>query len=501
VSSRNLRRDQAVNQRLRAAITALNPEAAPVARDSELRAIATDLLAKDDPSLTWLLIAAVTAELPTRLDVQHSQRTIEFDGAAAALKEIIAKARPDQLVRGLWAEVKVVSDAVLVDLHYTSRTELATGIQRVARQCARRWSEWHDITLIGWSATFRRIRQLTSPEVATALHGEPPVFVSTATGAREPVTIPWRCSYVMPELMTERPRALRLQAMIDYSNARSGVIGFDCVPLTSAETIGDAMGAAFAVNLTAVAQMDRIATISEAAATEYRGWRTMLGGAGLTGPDIRAISLAVESSVPSDDAVAEARRTLCVADLPMVFVVGSHEPRKNHLAVLQAAEYLWREGLEFSMAFVGGNAWNSERFTERLAGLRAAGRPVESISALSDEQLWAAYKVARFALFPSLNEGFGLPVAESIASGVPVITSGFGSMAEIAADGGALLVNPRDDRSIADAMRRLLTDDELHAELSAQARARTNKSWDTYAREVWDYLIAAEGGAEDGESR
>jgi glycosyltransferase involved in cell wall biosynthesis len=70
-----------------------------------------------------------------------------------------------------------------------------------------------------------------------------------------------------------------------------------------------------------------------------------------------------------------------------------------------------------------------------------------------------------------------------------VITSDFGSMKEIAdAGGGALLVDPRDDHAIADAMRTLLTDDDLHAELTAQARSRPVRTWDQYAEQVWEQL-------------
>lgn len=65
----------------------------------------------------------------------------------------------------------------------------------------------------------------------------------------------------------------------------------------------------------------------------------------------------------------------------------------------------------------------------RLAELQAGHRPVQAITALSDDLLWAAYRLARFTLLPSFNESFGLPVAESLASGTtPVVTSDFGSM-------------------------------------------------------------------------
>jgi glycosyltransferase involved in cell wall biosynthesis len=107
-----------------------------------------------------------------------------------------------------------------------------------------------------------------------------------------------------------------------------------------------------------------------------------------------------------------------------------------------------------------------------------------------DDELWAAYQLASFTIFPSFNEGFGLPVAESLASGTPVITSDFGSMREIAQDGGgALLVDPRDDGQLTEALQRLLREDALLAELTRQARGRAERTWDAYAAQVWSYLV------------
>ncbi|WNB86315.1 glycosyltransferase [Cellulomonas sp. ATA003] len=169
-------------------------------------------------------------------------------------------------------------------------------------------------------------------------------------------------------------------------------------------------------------------------------------------------------------------------------MVGSHEPRKNHLAVLHAAELLWREGIEFSLSFIGGNSWGSDAFTARCAELQSAGRPLQTVSRLPDDVLWAAYRLARCTVFPSFNEGFGLPVAESLAVGTPAVTSSFGSMLELADDGGALTVDPHDDHALAAAIRTLVTDDRVHARLREQASQRSVRTWDMYARETWSAL-------------
>jgi glycosyltransferase involved in cell wall biosynthesis len=203
------------------------------------------------------------------------------------------------------------------------------------------------------------------------------------------------------------------------------------------------------------------------------------------------VPLPAEAPAADPDAVAAGNRRLQVGRLPLILVVGSHEPRKNHMAVLHAAELLWREGQQFSLTFIGGNAWHSEPFVHRFGQLVGTGRALESFTAATDELLWQAYRAARFTVFPSFNEGFGLPVAESLACGTPVVTSNFGSMKEIAdAGGGALLIDPRDDHDLLDAMRTLLTDDHLHAELAGQARSRPPRTWDDYADEVWAALAS-----------
>jgi len=488
VDLRGGHRRTALRQRLQTLIATLGEPA----RDGEpthalISRLAAELHEPTDDRV-WLTLAVISGRLPHPLDVADAIRTARLDGSVAALAKPLKAHRPGWPVRrGPWPRVRVVTGQVLVDVHHTSRTGLATGIQRVARQSAQRWERDHSPVLVGWTHDLRSLRALTAAERSQALYGHRDAEVAGSISAD--LLVPWHCTYVLPELMTEARRALALEAMLQRSGTTGSMIGFDCVPLTSAETIAEGMGAGFSQMLSAMAYGARIAAISQAAATEYRGWRAMLAGAGLAGPEITAIPLPVEAVEPSPAAMAEAHELLVTDGLPMVLCVGSHEPRKNHLAVLHAAEVLWREGLQFSLAFVGGNAWHSERFAARLAELQSAGRPLTSVRGLSDDLLWAAYRLARCVIFPSLNEGFGLPVAEALASGTPAITSGFGSMREIAAEGGAELVDPRDDRDIRDALRRLLTDDDLHARRSAEARSRSVRTWEHYACEAWAYLI------------
>lgn len=452
-----------------------------------------------DGARMWLALSVLTGLLPLDSDVVAAHRRLELDGPGVALGPPVAAvlATVASHSRTL-PQVEVLHAAVVVDMHHTSQTELATGIQRVARETVRRWNRDHDITLLGWTEGYTALRRLDDRSARQAL-GEP-AATEPAAATHDPetppaVVVPWCGTYTIVELATEEPRTRRMQSLARWSGNRTGMVGHDCVPLTSSETTAESMGGAFAGLLAGVRHMDRVATVSEASATEYRGWRAMLVGTGWPGPQITAVPLAVAASVAPPEAVERARSRFCLGSLPLVLSIGSHEPRKNHLAVLHAAELLWRQGLTFSLLFVGGNAWHSERFTATLGTLRAGGRAVESVSGLSDEMLWAAYQVAHVMLFPSLSEGFGLPVAEALASGTPVITTGYGSTAETAAHGGCLLVDPRDDHDIAAALERVLTDAALHEELATQARQVPLRAWDDYARDLWNELVVRPASA------
>ena len=161
----------------------------------------------------------------------------------------------------------------------------------------------------------------------------------------------------------------------------------------------------------------------------------------------------------------------------------------DHLAVLHAAEVLWREGLRFDLRFIGGSGWGAE-FPRRAADLAAAGRPVEVLKSVSDQDLDEALATAAFTVFPSLHEGYGLPVVESLTHGTPAISSDFGATAEIAADGGVLTIDPRDDQALQVAMRRLLTDPAALSGLREQIGRRPDRRWSDYADQLWSELVA-----------
>ena len=288
-------------------------------------------------------------------------------------------------------------------------------------------------------------------------------------------------------ILPEVPQAVlcnALAALAQYSGNRVGLIGYDTIPVVSADTLDSLETERFVRYLAILKYAKRVVGISAAATEEFAGFVAALPAQGLSGPTT------VEVSLPVDSPDGDTGRDQVSADSPLVICIGSQEPRKNHLAVLFASEVLWLEGIDFRLRFIGGGSVIYTRdFDKRVRQLQRAGRQIEVLRGVNDAVLLASYREARFSLFPSLHEGYGLPVAESIALATPVLTSNYGSTAEIAADGGCLAVDPRDDDAIVDAMRTLLTDDEVLAALQREIGARTVRNWDDYADELWEQLI------------
>ncbi len=217
------------------------------------------------------------------------------------------------------------------------------------------------------------------------------------------VVVPWRCTYLVPELATEPLRTERTSCLAASSGNHYSMIGYDLIPVTMAETCYD-VSSGFVGVLTAARHAHAVAPISGAAGKEFQGWQRMLAGTGYPGPRIEPVPPPTEVQAADADRLERARRRLTVAGLPLALVIGSHEPRKNHRTARHAAETLWREGHRFSLSMIGGNAWNSDLFYERLQELVDAGRPLEAIAPATDDLLWGGYRIARFTVFPSLNE-------------------------------------------------------------------------------------------------
>ncbi len=167
--------------------------------------------------------------------------------------------------------------------------------------------------------------------------------------------------------------------------------------------------------------------------------------------------------------------------------LGTLEPRKN-LERLLTAYARWRADAPASqrdvkLLLAGGKGWY---YTQIFAQVRALGLESAVLfpGFLPAAELPAWYAAALAFVYPSRFEGFGLPVLEAMACGTPVLTSTTPSLLEVAAD-AALTVPPDDEAALADALRLLVEQDALRAELSRRGRARAARySWRRTAQET-----------------
>ena len=171
--------------------------------------------------------------------------------------------------------------------------------------------------------------------------------------------------------------------------------------------------------------------------------------------------------------------------LPERFIlsVGSLEPGKNRATLIKAYSGLRKRGLEQKLVVAGQRAWKYEDDLALVEELGIKGDVLFTGYVLPAE-MPALYNAAELFVFPSLYEGFGLPVIEAMACGVPVVASNLSAIPEVAGE-AALLVDPRDVDQLCDAMERVLHDKRLQGALRRRGLERAQGfSWERAARET-----------------
>jgi glycosyltransferase involved in cell wall biosynthesis len=221
-----------------------------------------------------------------------------------------------------------------------------------------------------------------------------------------------------------------------------------------------------------LASFDRVLAISEASRhelVEFWRWQgveprakaeTILLGADFDGAP-RAVQLSTFNSQPST--------LLCV---------GIIEPRKNQTFLLEVCAELWREGLAFELHLVGRvNPHFGRPIAKKIRSLQKEFTGLHFHEAADDRTVGELYGRARANVYPTLAEGCGLPLLESLWRGVPCVCSDLPVLRENADAGGCLAVAPNDMAAWKSALRAILTDPAVGQKLQAEAAARTLPRW------------------------
>lgn len=174
-------------------------------------------------------------------------------------------------------------------------------------------------------------------------------------------------------------------------------------------------------------------------------------------------------------------------DVITVLSVGTLEPRKNHGMLVRAfVRAMGKSSVKMRLIIAGRECVNDitcdiKSFCERYP-------EIQWIKSPNDEMLHEFYRRCHFTVFPSMYEGFGLPILESLWHGRPCICRNTGVMADVAGGGGCLLVETADEEALSEAIARLAQDERLRKSLGEEALHREFKTWNQYGEEVLNRL-------------
>ncbi len=261
---------------------------------------------------------------------------------------------------------------------------------------------------------------------------------------------------------------------------RVAAIFHDAIPIQHPEFARPGLTALHRGYMRELSKIDLLLPTSETSAS---AWRDVIKGERLASPTLKIVPLAGEiAGVPRvlDPPVPRTGtiRALCVSTV---------EPRKNHRTLCAALEQIAATagGLPFQMDLVGAPdlaAPDLEAFLaaaeRRFAGQLRWHRRVDSGT------LRQLYEQCDFTVYPSVVEGFGLPIIESLWFARPCICANFGVMQENAHAGGCLTVDVRDATALAAAMHRLVAEPDLRNRLALEATLRPIRTWSQYADEI-----------------
>jgi glycosyltransferase involved in cell wall biosynthesis len=383
-------------------------------------------------------------------------------------------------------------EPLLIDLSHTSHTRARTGIQRVTRSLhaalgPRALAITHDPNREAWRELEGWERTNLSIDAAASKRGAQWPLGAKLRGkahrllARKPARVPASSGLIVPEVFS--PAVARaLPALFESVPGPRVALFHDAIALkfpelTPLKTVGR-----FPSYLVELLMFDGVAAVSDDsrdALVDYWRWfgRTKT-------PPVQTIGLGMD---PHD--ISQRGENFPTAGSPMILTIGSIEGRKNHLALLEAGEALWARGRKFTLHLIGlVHPQTGAAALARIRALQAAGRPLRYDGPVNDAAVNLAYGACTFTVYPSIVEGFGLPVIESVAHGKPCICSARGALGESAREGGCIALERVDARSLAAAIERLLDNPRELAALAERARQRRFKTWADYANELFRWI-------------
>jgi len=369
--------------------------------------------------------------------------------------------------------------ALFVVTSHTSKSDARSGIQAVVRGLisglsrnnadfeAVRWSNWRS----AFAPLDRDHRAHLGMVKQVALNRSQ---ASSSAGS-------W---LLLPEVIYETDPD-RLIACARKRQMRVAALFHDAIPISHPELVRRKAAKCHADYMTALCKTDLVIPVSNSAAEQFR---LFVEKRRLRLPTIHVCSSAgefpgAERPRAKPNLLPDAVNILCVSTL---------EPRKNHKTLLeafeQAASALSHSRLWLHLA--GDRYKDAESIVELVKAARTRNRHIIWHGKVTDRQLVNLYRECDFTIYPSIVEGFGLPIIQSLWNRRPCVCANFGAMAEAANNGGCLTVDVRDPAKLSEAIVTLATRSDLRQSLVEEIEAQHFKTWSDYAIEICEALEA-----------
>ncbi len=373
-----------------------------------------------------------------------------------------------------------------------------SGIHRVAVETARALSSLTTLDLVRWDFGEGRLRFLDAYELDIVFgKGAWPAGIkarldcrSVGRPFRELLEDPENTWLLTPEVWHEKSGVDALARAVSHCRdwgGRFASVFYDLIPMTNPHYMGGA--ADHEAYLSEILRTDLVLPISHycggdlATLWRERGLQRIPVIHPLPLPDAGFVSVDRERG-------AAAKRS------KRIVMLGTVEPRKRQVQFVEAMAKARKRSpavAGWELEIIGSLHPNSaDAFTPQLA----AYDWLTHHDYLEDGEIKKLLQDCGFSAFVSDDEGYGLPIAESLALGAPCLCADFGSMAEIAADGGCLAVDVRDEAALEEAIVRLCETPALLADLRQQIAARRFRDWTDYARGVVGAMAAHDRGAD-----
>ncbi|HEY1107641.1 MAG TPA: glycosyltransferase [Opitutaceae bacterium] len=290
----------------------------------------------------------------------------------------------------------------------------------------------------------------------------------------EPVTLGASDWFFTSELFSEEERP-GFSAFLEAHGARCAVAFHDAIPLKHPHITWPKSVARHPAYMKLLARFGRVWAVSQASRDELLGFWRWLGLEHT--PTVDVLPLGADLADRSHLAASPEPERQTAS--PSLLCVGIIEPRKNQAFLLDTCAALWRSGLAFELHLVGRvNPHFGAPIVAKIKELRREhGTRLQFHEAASDKTVASLYATARASVFPTIAEGCGLPLLESLAYGVPCMHSDLPVLQENAAGGGCLAAAVNDSAAWQSALRAVLTDRALHARLANEAATRTLPTW------------------------